>query len=123
MGQPINVIERPTGRPEVVRFETDRWLTGMGHERFGSADEILGNRTVDELARRLFATGMVASVHVSGNIITVQLVGTNSSQPLLDVIRTLHVRYGDADQASGSEPQEAAPSPADESVESAEQGV
>jgi hypothetical protein len=104
MGQPINVIEKPTGRPGVVRFETDRWLTGMGHERFASADEVLGNRTVDELARRLFATGMVISVHVNGNIITVQLAGANSSERLLDVIRSLHVRYGDeAEQSTGQQ--------------------
>lgn len=95
MGQPINVVERHSPRPGVARFETDRWLTGMGHERFESVDDILGNRTVDELARRLFATGAVQRVHVSGHMITVQMTPEGSSGPLLDVIRGLHIRYPD----------------------------
>lgn len=111
MGQPINVVEKSSPRPGVARFETDRWLTGMGHERFESVDDIVGNRTVDELARRLFATGAVQRVHVSGHMITVQMTPEGSSGPLLDVIRGLHIRYpdqGDEQQAAPSSVQDAA---------------
>ena len=34
MGQPINVVEKPSSTPGVARFETNRSLTGMGHERY-----------------------------------------------------------------------------------------
>jgi hypothetical protein len=32
MGQPVTVIEKPSSVSGVVRFETNRPLTGMGHE-------------------------------------------------------------------------------------------
>ena len=57
----------------MVRFETNRNLTGMGHERYRMGDAILGHRHVDELARRLFAAGGVDSIHVYANVITVDL--------------------------------------------------
>ena len=34
MGQPITVVEKPSSTPGVARFETNRSLTGMGHERY-----------------------------------------------------------------------------------------
>ena len=72
MGQPITVVTKPSSRAGVVRYETNRALTGMGHERFQSDDEILGDTPADELARRLFANGGIASLHVTGNVITVE---------------------------------------------------
>jgi hypothetical protein len=93
MGQPITVVEKPTPRPGIARFETNRWLTGMGHERYASAADVLDDRAVDELARRLFATGGVRSVHVSGSMITVELAEGWTGDRLLDVIRNLHVHY------------------------------
>jgi hypothetical protein len=36
MGQQVAVVEKPSPRPGVLRFETNRSLTGMGHERFTS---------------------------------------------------------------------------------------
>ena len=72
MGQPITVVEKPSSRTGVVRYETNRALTGMGHERFKPGDEILGDTPTDELARRLFARGGIAGVHVNGNVITVE---------------------------------------------------
>ena len=65
MGQPITVVEKPSSKPGIARFETNRSLTGMGHERYRSADDVLADRPVDELARRLFATGGVRTVHAS----------------------------------------------------------
>ena len=60
MGQPIVVIEKPSSRRGMVRFETNRALTGMGHERYRADQDVWGNRPPDELARRLFAHGGVA---------------------------------------------------------------
>ena len=96
MGEPIHVVEKPSRTPGVARFETNRSFTGMGHERYGSVEAILGDRAVDELARRLFATGGVQSVHVNGSVITVELTSGWSGEALLDVIRGLYVHYPNA---------------------------
>ena len=93
MGQPINVVEKPSRTPGVVRFETNRSLTGMGHERYASLDDVIDDRSVDELARRLFASGTVRTVHVNGSVITVELLDGNTGEGLLDVIRGLYIHY------------------------------
>jgi hypothetical protein len=110
MGQPINVVEKPSRTPGLARFETNRSLTGMGHERYPSPDAIIDDRPVDELARRLFDTGGVTSVHVNGSVITVGLVDGWTGAQLLDVIRGLYIHYPPAavsaspgEEASGSE--------------------
>jgi hypothetical protein len=69
----------------------------MGHERYASAGDIVNNRTVDELARRLFATGGVTWVHVNSSVITVALADGWVGGQLLDVIRGLYVYYPPAD--------------------------
>src|SRR4051794_21654254 len=74
MGQPITVAEKPSATPGVVRFDLNRSLTGMGHERYRSRDDATGDRIVDELVRRLFDTGKVGGVHVYSNVITVDLL-------------------------------------------------
>jgi hypothetical protein len=102
MGQPITVVQKPTRRPGVARFETNRWLTGMGHERYRSVDDIVDDRTVDELARRLFATGGVRSMHVNGSVVTVELTEGWTGDQLLDVIRGLHIHYPPSDTAESS---------------------
>jgi hypothetical protein len=117
MGQPITVVEKPSSTPGVARFETNRWLTGMGHERYRAIDDIVDDRTVDELARRLFASGGVQAVHVNGSVITVQLTEGWTGDRLLDVIRSLHVHYP-ADGASP--PAEAGAPAADEAADPAE---
>ena len=76
MGQPITGVTKPSSRAGVVRYETNRALTGMGHERFKPDDEILGDTPADELARRLFANGGIANLHVNGNVITVEFSDT-----------------------------------------------
>jgi hypothetical protein len=65
----------------------------MGHERYGSVDDIIDVRTVDELARRLFETGGVRTVHVNGSVITVELVDGWVGDRLLDTIRGLYIHY------------------------------
>lgn len=90
MGQPVAVVEKPSTVPGVVRFEANRNLTGMGHERFAAAGDATGPRPAAELARRLFATGRVAGVHVYANQITVDLAKGHGSDGLADVIRDLY---------------------------------
>ena len=93
MGQQITVVAKPSARPGVVRLETNRNLTGMGHERYDSADDATGDRPVDELARRLFGAAEVESVHVYGNVITVDLAEGESGEELAEVVRELFVHY------------------------------
>ena len=38
MGQLITVTEKSSARRDIVRFETNRALTGMGHERYTSIE-------------------------------------------------------------------------------------
>jgi hypothetical protein len=93
MGQPITVTAKPTATPGVVRFETNRNLTGMGHERFRSAEDAVGNRPVDELARQLFARGGIDRLHVYGNVLTVDVSKGASADGLTEVIHDLFVHY------------------------------
>lgn len=90
MGQMVAVTEKPSTSPGVVRFELNRALTGMGHEHFRSPAEAYGPRPAAELARRLFATGQVAAVHVYSNIVTVDLAKGATSAGLADVVRHLY---------------------------------
>jgi len=95
MGQPISVVESPSSsNPALVRFTTNRPLSGMGHERYESAPSELRQRPVDELARRLFAAGGVEKVHINGSVVTVTLAGGATSEGLGDVIRHLFLHYG-----------------------------
>ncbi len=95
MGQPITVVEKPSSNPAVLRLETNRPLSGMGHERYTAPPPELLDRPVDELARRLFAHGGVESVHVNGNVVTVTLAGGRRGEGLADVVRGLFRHYGD----------------------------
>lgn len=93
MGQPITVIEKPTAKPGIVRFETNRNLSGMGHERYHGAGDATGDRPVDELARRLFAHGGVEALHVYANVITVDLAKGATTAGMADLIHELFVHY------------------------------
>lgn len=93
MGQSITVVEKPSPRPDVVRFETNRSLTGMGHERYTSREDATGNRPVDELARRLFDRGGIDGVHVYSNVITVDLAKGSRAEGLRDAIEELFIHY------------------------------
>ncbi len=95
MGQSVTVYEKPTGRSGVVRFEVNRPLTGMGHERYRSAEECSGDRPPDVLAKRLFENEGVKAVHVYGNQITVELAPFGSSDGLIEVVRGLFTHYVD----------------------------
>jgi len=92
MGQPITVVEKPSSRTGVVRYETNRALTGMGHERYRAGDEILGTAPADELARRLFDRGGIAGVHVNGNVVTVELTEAEA-EGIDEVIASLYLYW------------------------------
>jgi hypothetical protein len=118
MGQPINVVEKPSSTPGLARFEINRSLTGMGHEHYASIDDVLGNRPVDELARRLFDTGGVTEVHANGSMVTVRLADGWTGEKLLDVIRGLYIYYPPGAAApTGAAPDAEAPSDGDEPQE------
>ncbi len=93
MGQLVAVTEKPSRTPGVVRFELNRALTGMGHERFRSPAEAIGPRPAAELARRLFDTGRVAGVHVYANMVTVDLARGFDSSGLDEVVRDLYMYW------------------------------
>jgi hypothetical protein len=92
MGQLVGVVERKSTTPGVVRFELNRSLSGMGHERFASVVDAIGSKPSASLARQLFATGKVDSVHVYGNIVTVDIAKGYDSSGLADIVREMY-RY------------------------------
>ena len=92
MGQPVTFLRTTSPRPGIVRFEMNRTLTGMGHERFRADEEIIGGRPVDELARRMLATGRLSSLHIHGSVITAELAQGDESG-LAEVIAGLYTFY------------------------------
>jgi hypothetical protein len=95
MGQPITVVAKPSSNPSIIRYETNRAITGMGHERYESLTDIIDDRVVDELARRVLEHGGVESVHINSNVITVRLAGGSTGEGLDDVIGGLYLFYPD----------------------------
>ena len=96
MGQPITVVEKPSSRTGVVRYETNRARPGMGHERYRAGDEILGTAPADELARRLFDRGGITGVHVNGNVVTVELAEAEAeaeAEGIDEVIASLYLYW------------------------------
>jgi hypothetical protein len=93
MGQPITVTELPSARPGFVRFELNRSLTGMAHERYRAGDDITGHRPPDEVARRMLAHDAVHAVHIYSNEITVELKSSGSTEGLKEALETLFIHY------------------------------
>lgn len=115
MGQPITVVEKPSAtNPAIVRFETNRPLSGMGHEPYNQPPSELLDRPVDELARRLFAAGGVERVHINGSVVTVTLGGGQTGAGLGDVIRELFLHYVDGADAPVAVPEPAELAAADD---------
>ena len=90
MGQPVAVEHKPGTDTQVLRFETNRSLTGQGHERFASIGQATGDRPAAAVARRLFESGQVQAVHVFSNVITAYLNPGASSAGLSDIVRDLY---------------------------------
>jgi len=101
MGQDVTVVAKPSSNPEFVRFEINRSLTGMGHERYRSLADITRDRPVDRLARRLLEHGGVDAVHVNSSMITVDLAGGSTGAGLQEVIEHLFRFYPDVPEADG----------------------
>jgi hypothetical protein len=93
VGQPVAVIEKPSITPGVVRFELNRNLTGMGHERYRADAEVVGSTPAAVLARRLFDTGKVGAVHAYANVVTVDLLKGFQSDGLADIVAELYIYY------------------------------
>lgn len=107
MGQPITVSARPGVRPDVVHFELNRSLTGMGIERYAGVDDASGSRPPDELARRLFALG-ADGVTVYSSVVTVVAPAGHWPEltpKVLDTIEKLFLRYGDGSVESEDQAQ------------------
>ncbi|HEX2783463.1 MAG TPA: hypothetical protein VHN36_07745 [Ilumatobacteraceae bacterium] len=90
MGQQVAVVEKPSPRPGLLRLETNRSLTGMGHERFASMSDAVGPRPAAALARQLLSTGKVDSVHIYGNIVSVDIAKGFTGDGLADVVRNMY---------------------------------
>ena len=90
MGQLVAVEQKAGGASTIVRFETNRSLTGRGHERFTSAAEAKGPRPAAVIARRFFEAGHVSWVHVYGNCITASLEAGASQASLNEIVRDLY---------------------------------
>jgi hypothetical protein len=93
MGQPVTVIEKPSSVPGVVRFETNRVLSGTGHLAYRAGEPVVGRKWADELARRLLEHGGVASVHMNASMVTVQLESGASGEGIRDLIETMFIYY------------------------------
>lgn len=92
MGQMVGVVEKPSATPGVVRYELNRTLSGMGHERYSSAADAVGDTQGALLARMLFATGKVDSVHVYANMVTVDIAKGFDADGLADIVAEMY-RY------------------------------
>ena len=93
MGMLINVTEKPSARHGVVRFETNRALTGMGHERYKSLADIIGVRPPDLVAKVLFEQGGASAVSIHGNQVTVELRPGGSTAGMAEAISDVFIHY------------------------------
>ena len=92
MGQPVTFLATTSPKPGVIRFELNRSLTGMGHERYTAGDEIIDDRPPDVLAKRIFEAGNVEAIHIYGSMVTVTLATTEPGD-LETVVRELYTYY------------------------------
>ncbi|MFQ3314969.1 MAG: hypothetical protein ACI85J_000018 [Candidatus Poriferisodalaceae bacterium] len=97
MGQPVRVSEKISAtNPGTVRYETNRPLTGMGHRYYRSADDVKNvEDPADVLAGRLFDRGGVDSLHVYGNVATVDITKGHDSEGIVEIVTNLFTHYGE----------------------------
>jgi hypothetical protein len=93
MGQPVTVITKRTGKPNVVRFETNRALTGMAGEAYVAGAEIQDDRPPDVLAKRLFDHGGVKRVHVAANVITLEVEDPARVDEYVEILEDLYTYW------------------------------
>lgn len=97
MGQPVRVAVKPsTAQLDVIRYETNRPLSGMGHRSFSSAVDATSELDpADVLAERLFDRGGVHHVHVNGSTITVEFARDADTDGIAEIIEGLFLHYED----------------------------
>ncbi len=100
MGLAINVTEHPTPSVGVFRFEADRNITGMAHERYNSVVDVIYDRWTDRLARQIFERGGVKHVHIYGNEVTVALESGANTLGIPELIKSLYIHYREGVQPS-----------------------
>ena len=93
MGEPVSVIESASANGTSVRFETNRALTGMGHERYAAGEVIYGERPPDLIAKALIEHGGVKAVHVYAQTITVTLEEGSSADGLKELVEDMYIYY------------------------------
>ena len=76
-----------------MRFEADRNLTGMAHERYSSLTDVIFDRPPDRLAKALLERGGVKHVHIYGNEVTVTLAPGADTAGMAELIETLFIHY------------------------------
>ena len=89
----MTVVQKLSSNTGVVRFEINRSITGMGHERYVEAPGLENDRPCDELARRLFAHEGVETVHMNSNVITVNVAFGTEGSALTETIEQLFTYY------------------------------
>ncbi len=93
MGQPITTVVSSSSRPGLVRFEINRSLTGMGHERYRADVPVEDDRPPDRLARALFEHDGVNAVHVYANVVTVEVSDGVDLDSLSETVEGLYIFY------------------------------
>lgn len=108
MGQRIRVTERRGAKAGTAVYDLNRSLTGMGHERYRSPADAVGNRPCDVLARRLLEQPGVRAVHIYSNVVTVELATDAPSTGLEEIIADLFTYYRPGVEVAEPEVEEAA---------------
>ncbi len=93
MGEPVSVIEKESPQHGVVRFETNRSFTGMGHERYRFDQPVVGDRPSDVLAAALLETGKVELVHIYAQMVTITLRSGATADGLREIVENIYVHY------------------------------
>lgn len=93
MGQPVTVVQKASSKPGVVRYEINRSITGMGHERYLAGDRVWGDRPPDVLARALFEHGGIEGVHINSNVITLNLGRDADTDSIAKLIADMFIYY------------------------------
>jgi hypothetical protein len=62
----------------------------MGHERYVGPESAKTDKPADVLARRLFDTGAVRSVHVFGNMVTIDMAPAGEQDVVVKVVEDLY---------------------------------
>lgn len=95
MGQPVRVVEKSSvAHPGIVRFETNRPLSGMGHRSFASVEDVTSDSDpADVLATKMFERGGIDSMHVNGSVVTIDLSKGHDSEGIKEVIASMFLHY------------------------------